>query len=242
MAELKQINVFDILRTNILAGKYADRFPSERALMARYGVTRSSVRAALAKLEAQGVISRKRGSGAYLTAHAQNRASGLFGIIIPDAKKPFYAAMIDGISNAVKNSGGGDYSLLISDIGTGTSVPRSAERLAELCLNKRVTGLFFRPLVTKAGRAATQRILESFRLVRIPVALINGDISEIPEHTGCDIVAAKGYSNATPEVAALLGDIAFRLMLQRLAYPSHPPAEVLLDPPFRSQEDRCHSV
>lgn len=237
MSEPKQINLFDVLRTNILAGKYEDRFPSERALMTRYGVTRSSVRAALAKLESQGVISRKRGSGACLTAHAQNRASGLFGIIIPEAKNPFYAAMIEGISKAVKNSAENGYSLLISDLGTGNAVPKSAERLAELCLNKRVAGLFFRPLTTKAGRAANKRILESFRRARIPVALINGDIAEIPEHTGCDIVAAKGYSNATPEVAALLGDIAFRLMLQRLAYPSHPPAEVLLDPPYHSQEE-----
>ena len=36
----------------------------------------------------------------------------------------------------------------------------------------------------------------------------------------------------TLEIAALLGDIAFRLLQQRLHYGAHPPAEVILDPPF----------
>lgn len=231
MEKDRQSDIIEVLKENILDGKYTDRFPSERALMSRFHVTRSAVRSALAKLERQGVISRKRGSGAVLTDHAQNRASGLFGVIIPDAKKPFYAAMIDGVSKAVKNSGG-DYSLLISDVGTGATVPRAAERLAELCLSKRVAGLFIRPLTTKAGKVATTRILSRFREAKIPVALIDGDISVVPEGTVCDIVAAKGYPDASPEIAALLGDIAFRLMLQRLTYPAHPPAEVLLDPPY----------
>lgn len=225
--------VFNTLRAKILDGGYASRFPSERTLMRQFGVTRTGIRTILAKLESQHIITRHRGSGTFLVERARDRASGIFGIIIPNAKSPFYAAMIAGISKGVKNSGkGGEYSLLISDLGTGMAVPRAAERLADLCLVERVTGVFFRPLPSKQGQRTTSKILSQFREAKIPVILIDGDASQLPEGTGCDIVAAKGYPNATPEIAALLGDIAFRLMLQRLAYPEHPPAEVLLDPPI----------
>ena len=223
--------VFNALRAKILGGEYSSRFPSERALMRQFGVTRSAIRTILAKLESQHVITRHRGSGTFLVERARDRASGIFGIIIPNAKTPFYAAMIDGISRGVKNFSGCDYSLLISDLGSGAAVPRAAERLADLCLAERVAGVFFRPLPTKQGQKATEKILAQFREAKVPVILIDGDASKLPERTGCDIVAAKGYPDATPDIAALLGDIAFRLMLQRLTYPAHPPAEVLLDPP-----------
>ena len=62
--------------------------------------------------------------------------------------------------------------------------------------------------------------------------MCGGDAARLPEGTGCDLVGAKDYRSPTPEIAALLGDIAFRPMLQRLTYPSHPPAEVILDPPY----------
>ena len=234
MTEEQSKKVFNALREKVLGGEYASRFPSERSLMRQFGVSRSGIRTVLSKLEAQHIITRRRGSGTYLAERAQNRASGIFGIIIPNAKSPFYAAMIDGISKSVKNSGGGgEYSLLISDLGTGTAVPSAAERLADLCLVERVTGVFFRPPPTKQGQRTTSKILSQFREAKIPVILIDGDASLLPEGTGCDIVAAKGYPDASPEIAALLGDIAFRLMLQRLTYPAHPPAEVLLDPPIK---------
>ena len=107
MTEEQSKKVFNALREKILGGEYASRFPSERSLMRQFGVTRTGIRTVLSKLEAQHIITRRRGSGTYLAERAQNRASGILGIIIPDAKSPFYAAMIEGITKGVKNSGGG---------------------------------------------------------------------------------------------------------------------------------------
>ena len=59
--------VFNALRAKILGGEYSSRFPSERALMRQFGVTRSAIRTILAKLESQHVITRHRGSGTFLT-------------------------------------------------------------------------------------------------------------------------------------------------------------------------------
>ena len=53
------------LREEILVGKYADgsQFPTETELCRQYSVSRFTVREALRRLQAEGLIARKRGSG-----------------------------------------------------------------------------------------------------------------------------------------------------------------------------------
>ena len=57
------------LRTRILAGEWrpGDRLPSEPELARRRTVSRSSMRAAITVLEEDGFVSRKHGSGTYVT-------------------------------------------------------------------------------------------------------------------------------------------------------------------------------
>ena len=57
------------LRTRILAGEWrpGERIPSEPELARRRTVSRSSMRAAITMLEEDGVVSRKHGSGTYVT-------------------------------------------------------------------------------------------------------------------------------------------------------------------------------
>ena len=53
------------LRAEILSGKFAarDQFPTESDLCQRYGVSRFTIREALRRLQNEGLIARKRGSG-----------------------------------------------------------------------------------------------------------------------------------------------------------------------------------
>jgi GntR family transcriptional regulator len=53
------------LRAEILSGKFAarDQFPTESELTQRYAVSRFTVREALRRLQSEGLIARKRGSG-----------------------------------------------------------------------------------------------------------------------------------------------------------------------------------
>jgi DNA-binding GntR family transcriptional regulator len=59
----------DELRTRILAGEWGpgDRLPSEPELARRSTVSRSSMRGAIAMLEEEGYVSRRHGSGTYVT-------------------------------------------------------------------------------------------------------------------------------------------------------------------------------
>jgi GntR family transcriptional regulator len=59
----------DELRTRIMAGEWrpGDRLPSEPELARRSTVSRSSMRGAIAMLEEEGYVSRRHGSGTYVT-------------------------------------------------------------------------------------------------------------------------------------------------------------------------------
>jgi GntR family transcriptional regulator len=66
------------LRARILAGEWrpGDRLPSEPELARRRTVSRSSMRSAIAMLEEEGYVSRRRGSGTYVT-HRPSLANDL---------------------------------------------------------------------------------------------------------------------------------------------------------------------
>ncbi|MET8182507.1 GntR family transcriptional regulator [Streptomyces sp. NPDC005336] len=58
------------LRRELSQGSWAagDRLPSEPALAAELGVSRVTIRAALAKLESEGLVNRRHGSGTYVNS------------------------------------------------------------------------------------------------------------------------------------------------------------------------------
>lgn len=64
--------LFLVLREQISAGRYDPKvsLPSEEALCAEYGVSRITVRRALADLEREGVVERRQGKGTYVKAVA----------------------------------------------------------------------------------------------------------------------------------------------------------------------------
>ena len=233
MLSKKASEVFEGLRKRILSGAFASRFPSDREIMSRYGISKTTLRAVIAELTARHIVERKSRSGTRLVERAQSLASSIFGVIFHDTKDPLIAAMVGGISSAAKTNGGQAYSTLVSNLGrSDKTLFAAAERTARLYIDEHAVGVFLRPLPGAQGRKATGLVLSLLREAKIPVVILDLDAAKLPEGTGCDLVGAKGYRAPTAEIAALLGDIAFRLMLQRLAYPSHPPAEVLLDPPY----------
>ena len=75
----------DHLGTDIRSGRYkpSERLPTEQELMARFDVSRTVVREAVASLKAEGLIVTRQGSGAFV---AQNPTGKPFRIVSDDLK------------------------------------------------------------------------------------------------------------------------------------------------------------
>ena len=134
----------------------------------------------------------------------------------------------------MRKKSGGDYSLLWA---SGDILSFS-----DLCVAEKIAGVFFEPLKGKAK--LNGEVIARFRSAKIPVILIGGDAAS--KRTMCDILGVNTLANGrrTPILfispaakrnssliahGELLGDVALRLMLQRIAYPEHPPCELYLD-------------
>jgi GntR family transcriptional regulator len=59
--------VLEDLERRIASGDIVDRFPTDRELTEHYGVSRHTVREAVRRLRARGVVDRQRGRGSFLT-------------------------------------------------------------------------------------------------------------------------------------------------------------------------------
>lgn len=72
------IQLGDILENCIRSNKFAsaNRFPSEKELMDRYGLSRATVRQALQRLEAAGLVHKVRGKGTFLADTRQIKHIG----------------------------------------------------------------------------------------------------------------------------------------------------------------------
>lgn len=60
------------LRQRIEAGEFADLLPSERTLTEEYGVSKGTVRKALAELRMEGVIRTDKGWGSYVVEREES--------------------------------------------------------------------------------------------------------------------------------------------------------------------------
>ena len=70
------IQVLTDLRHRIDAGELRDAFPTDHELVEHYGVSRHTVREAVRHLTAEGIISRERGRGTFITSPTIEQATG----------------------------------------------------------------------------------------------------------------------------------------------------------------------
>ena len=105
MPQNKHRDIFDALKSEIANGKcdFSKPLPSVSLLMRKFGVARATAVAALKALEREGLAESRRGSGTYPV----KREPITFGVIVPEAERPFYSRVCTGIANFANNSGGG---------------------------------------------------------------------------------------------------------------------------------------
>ena len=118
MPQNKHRDIFETLKRDILDGKYeaGKPLPSAPTLMRKFGVARATTVAALKALERDGLAESRRGSGTYPV----KRETITFGVIVPEAERPFYSRVCTGIANFANNSGG-NYSLLWANVPLKTA-------------------------------------------------------------------------------------------------------------------------
>ncbi len=91
------------IRINLREG--IPTLPPERRLGELYHVSRQTVRAALSLLEQEGLITRRRGSGSYLTGRLAAPHQNTVGILIPDSQEPFWASLLGAARGVLEENG-----------------------------------------------------------------------------------------------------------------------------------------
>jgi len=88
------VQLAEALERDIAGGRYAafDRLPSEQALMAKHGVSRVTVRQAIALLHKKGLIEVKQGKGTFVTGsvvrHGLDNLTGFYDALIAQGLRP----------------------------------------------------------------------------------------------------------------------------------------------------------
>lgn len=219
--------LFRQLAAEINSGKHrpGDRLPSEAQLVRRFRVSRPTVGRALRDLQAQGLITRRAGSGTYVHNPREDPSAlpafPQLGLIVPSLRHTeIFESICAELASLARVH---DYALLWG----GTTQPPSpeaemsiqeAETLCDQFIARRALGVFFVPFEHRPDcAAANQRITTKLHHAGIPVVLIDRDISPFPERSGFDVVGidnfAGGYALATHLI---------KLRASRLAYVSLP--------------------
>lgn len=186
----KYKQIYSHLRNSLANREYApgDRLPSENELVVQFGASRPTVSRALAQLELDGLVERKAGSGTFVSSKEEQK-NLVFGLLIPDlGVTEIFEPISRGISIARVD---GHHDLLWgSTLSPGAPIEEQAEQLCAYYLQKKVSGIFFAPLELTGEKDETnQRIARAVDEARIPIVLLDRDISVYPERSKYDLIA-----------------------------------------------------
>ncbi|MBR3000695.1 MAG: GntR family transcriptional regulator [Oscillospiraceae bacterium] len=108
MAYSKSVAIASELRAQIMRGDYkkGDKLPTESELSARFGVSRQTIRKALADLGQDGLITSVQGSGSYVAFEAPARTKTMHITIITSYISEYiFPAVLRGIDNIMSGAG-----------------------------------------------------------------------------------------------------------------------------------------
>jgi len=197
MGSEKHRQLVAFLGEEIRSGKFAASkrpFPSERALAARFGVSRVTVRLALQELRGHGLLVPKVGKGTFLTPQAR-KLGGTIGLIVPALAGSEYAPAIMSAVSRLAHAHG--YVLLFTELSSLTpeAQARQVKSFAAELLARQVAGVLYQPLENFPAAARWNReITACFTRAGIPLVLFGCDIS-LPLETRSDFDVV-GIDNA----------------------------------------------
>ena len=189
----KFTDIADSLRSEIRLGKYkaGKPFPSEAMLARRFGAGRQTVIRAVSELAREGLLSRRRGSGTFLTPLA-GRSTGRIGLILHGSDYcELFSPFARAISRLCQGSG---LSLLFCDAsGAGSDIQKRIDevmRAARNFTNHGVDGVILQPVeLTRDATSTNRSIAAVFDEASIPVVLIDSDMVPSPGRSAYDLAA-----------------------------------------------------
>lgn len=170
------LQLADHLRRQIEGGtlKPGERLMPELEIAARYGLSRGTVRQALALLANQGLLQRTRRKGTFVTDTGVSSRSPLIGIIIPYLRDSLTVDIMRGAESVLRLNG---YSLIFGP--SDSSLDVECEQIRRLQRDN-ISGLILFP-VSIAGEAL---MLAQTLRPNFPIVLID---RKIPEFTASSV-------------------------------------------------------
>jgi GntR family transcriptional regulator of arabinose operon len=189
MAKYKYREIFEKLQEGISSGHYkpGKRLPSEAELVRRFGASRMTVFRAMRELQSLGLITRRVGSGTFVSTNS-NTGSHVFGLLIPElGQTEIFEAICQGMMEAQEAM---HHSLLWGNaVSQEKEKEQAAEQLCRHYISRKVSGVFFAPVEFSTNRfQANHRIVAALDRARIPVVLLDRCLEPYPQRSKYDLV------------------------------------------------------
>ncbi len=190
----KHHEVFATLLKEIQSGRWkeGEKLPSEADLVDRFGHSRITIGRALRDLQAAGVISRRAGSGSFVSK-AKDVAGHSFGLLIADlGETDIYESITRGMMASplarehalVRGSAAED--------GGPADAEQKGERAWQLCrqyIDRHLDGVFFAPVtMSPVAGDMNHRIVRALDDAGIPVVLLDRPVTPYPDPGYHDLV------------------------------------------------------
>src|SRR6476646_8362190 len=183
--------IFEALDRDIKAQRYrpGQKFPSESALVKRFGASRITVGRAVRELQESGLVDRIPGSGTYVANLAEHsHAALLFGLVIPNlGETEIFEPICQGIA---ASPGGHGHALLWPHAdAAGSSKEEQAIQLCQQCIARSVSGVFFAPLeLSRHSSEINRQVMKLLKDAEIPMVLLDRRPEEELAPKRCDLV------------------------------------------------------
>ncbi len=189
MANEKYRQIFEKLQKDISSGIYkpGKRLPSETELVRRFKASRMTVFRAMRELQALGLVTRRVGSGTFVSSNSHS-SSHVFGLLIPElGVTEIFEAICKGMMEAQEAM---HHSLLWGNaVAQEQDKERAAEALCEHYIASKVSGVFFAPVEFSTNRfQANHRIVAALDRAGIPVVLLDRCLEPYPQRSRYDLV------------------------------------------------------
>lgn len=223
----KYREIFEKVVEDITSGHYkpGQRLPSEAELVRRHSASRMTVFRAMQELRSAGLVTRRAGSGTFVT-QASTATSHVFGLLIPElGQTEIFEVICKGMMEVPMAA---CHSLLWGNSASQED-EREKEKIAEqLCqhyISQKVSGVFFAPVEFSPGRHhSNRRIVAAFDKARIPVVLLDRCLETYPRRSKYDLV---GIDNR--RTAFLATEHLIRAGAKRVAFFARPNSAPTVD-------------